>query len=209
MTGLKTINLLSAFVFVLGVAQADALVVCKRRNGDIRIRETCRKKELALRADQIGLVGAQGTQGPPGPQGAQGPAGPATDLACAPGAGTNLLFPFVTNQAGFDTAIAIANTSKDPFGTEATDGKCDVHFFGANAPSTFTSPTIAAGTDYTFLASSTAPNFQGYVFAVCDFRYAHGFAFVSDLGARNLAMGYLPLVTCADRSPAHPEQLLH
>ena len=29
----------------------------------------------------------------------------------------NLLFPFVTNQAGFDTGIAIANTSQDPFGT--------------------------------------------------------------------------------------------
>ena len=30
--------------------------------------------------------------------------------------------------------------------------------------------------------------------AVCRFQYAHGFAFISDLGARNLAMGYLALV---------------
>ena len=30
--------------------------------------------------------------------------------------------------------------------------------------------------------------------AVCNFQYAHGFAFVSDLGARNLAMGYLAIV---------------
>jgi hypothetical protein len=30
--------------------------------------------------------------------------------------------------------------------------------------------------------------------AVCNFQYAHGFAFVSDVGARNLAMGYLALV---------------
>jgi hypothetical protein len=30
--------------------------------------------------------------------------------------------------------------------------------------------------------------------AVCGFQYAHGFAFVSDIGARNLAMGYLPLI---------------
>jgi hypothetical protein len=30
--------------------------------------------------------------------------------------------------------------------------------------------------------------------AVCRFQYAHGFAFVSDLGARNLAMGYLALI---------------
>jgi hypothetical protein len=36
--------------------------------------------------------------------------------------------------------------------------------------------------------------FTGYMIAVCRFQYAHGFAFVSDLGARNLAMGYLALV---------------
>ena len=30
--------------------------------------------------------------------------------------------------------------------------------------------------------------------AVCQFQLAHGFAFVSDIGARNLAMGYLALV---------------
>jgi hypothetical protein len=30
--------------------------------------------------------------------------------------------------------------------------------------------------------------------AVCGFQYAHGFAFISDIGARNLAMGYLALV---------------
>jgi hypothetical protein len=30
--------------------------------------------------------------------------------------------------------------------------------------------------------------------ALCNFQGAHGFAFISDLGARNLAMGYLALV---------------
>jgi hypothetical protein len=30
--------------------------------------------------------------------------------------------------------------------------------------------------------------------AVCNFQYAHGFAFVSDLGAQKLAMGYLAVV---------------
>ncbi len=32
---------------------------------------------------------------------------------------TVLLYPFVTNQAGFDTGLAISNTSTDPFGTTA------------------------------------------------------------------------------------------
>ena len=30
--------------------------------------------------------------------------------------------------------------------------------------------------------------------ARCNFQWAHGFAFISDIGARNLAMGYLALV---------------
>ena len=44
------------------------------------------------------------------------------------------------------------------------------------------------------MTSTAAPGFGGYVIAVCNFQYAHGFAFVSDVGARNLAMGYLALV---------------
>jgi hypothetical protein len=107
---------------------------------------------------------------------------------------TNLLFPFVTNIAGFDTGLAISNTSTDPFGTAAQQGPCTLNFYGSNAPAAVTTAPIASGTTYTNLASLAAPNFQGYVIAVCNFQYAHGFAFVSDLGARNLAMGYLALV---------------
>jgi len=57
-----------------------------------------------------------------------------------------------------------------------------------------TTGSIAAGTVYTTLASTSASGFQGYMFALCNFQFAHGFAFISDLGARNLAMGYLALV---------------
>jgi len=104
---------------------------------------------------------------------------------------TNLLFPFVTNQAGFDTGLAIANTTTDPFGTTPQTGTCALNFYGANAPSALTTPAVASGTVWTTLASTSSPNFQGYVIAVCKFQYAHGFAFVSDLGARTIAMGYL------------------
>jgi hypothetical protein len=107
---------------------------------------------------------------------------------------TTLLFPFVTNQAGFDTGLAIANTTKDPFDTTPQSGTCTLNFFGANAPAAVTTAAVDGGTVFTALASTSAPNFQGYVFAVCDFQFGHGFAFVSDLGARNLAMGYLALV---------------
>ena len=38
---------------------------------------------------------------------------------------TTLLFPFVTNQAGFDTGIAISNTSDDWIGTDPQRGSCE------------------------------------------------------------------------------------
>jgi len=111
---------------------------------------------------------------------------------------TNLLFPFVTNQAGFDTGLAIANTSLDTgvfaAATATQSGGCTLFSYGDNAPASIPSGTIAAGKVYVNLASAVMPNFQGYVIAQCAFQFAHGFAFVSDFGARNLAMGYLALV---------------
>jgi len=107
---------------------------------------------------------------------------------------TTLLFPFVTNQYGFDTGLAISNTSSDPFGTSAQAGTCTLFSYGANAPASQPTPNIPAGTAWSNSASVIMPNFQGYVIAQCGFQFAHGFAFVSDLGARNLAMGYLALV---------------
>jgi hypothetical protein len=108
---------------------------------------------------------------------------------------TTLLYPFVTNQGGFDTGIAIANTTSDPFSTRTQNGTCTLNWYGgAGSPSAVTTPSIATGTVYSTLASASAANFQGYMIAVCNFQLAHGFAFVSDIGARNLAMGYLALV---------------
>jgi len=111
---------------------------------------------------------------------------------------TNLLFPFVTSQLGFDTGLAISNTSTDPFGTSAQAGICTLNWYGAAFTGATATPSIASGTTYTTLASTTLSNvaggFQGYMIAQCRFQYAHGFAFVSDLGARNLAMGYLALI---------------
>jgi hypothetical protein len=117
---------------------------------------------------------------------------------------TNLLFPFVTNQAGFDTGIAIANTSLDPFGTRTQQGACVVNYYGNTtgggaAPAAATSAVVKAGEELIFLLSSgggvaATPGFQGYIIAQCAFQYAHGFAFISDLGSQRLAEGYLALV---------------
>jgi hypothetical protein len=126
---------------------------------------------------------------------------------------TNLLFPYVTNWAGFDTGIAIANTSQDPFGSPADRlqaGRCALNYYGrlanGNPPTTTREQTdrdVAAGETITLVLSSGGglgltgnPNFQGYIIAQCDFRFAHGFAFITDgpIGQARVAEGYLALV---------------
>lgn len=107
------------------------------------------------------------------------------------GAGTRLLFPYVTSQGGFDTGIAISNVSLDFAGLAPSKGAAKLKFYGANAPAPSWTSTIPAGDVIGLLASAVAPNFNGYLVVDCSFRPARGFAFISDIGARNLAAGYL------------------
>lgn len=111
---------------------------------------------------------------------------------------TSLLFPFVTNQLGFDTGLAIANTSTDPFGSSgatAQAGTCTLNFYGAGAPSpnNVTTPNVPSGTVFAGVLSGLAAGFQGYIIAQCSFQFAHGFAFITDgVGASGgLSQGYL------------------
>jgi hypothetical protein len=111
---------------------------------------------------------------------------------------TSLLFPFMTNTLGFDTGLAISNTSTDPFGgagATAQAGTCTLNFYGAGAPSpsNVVTPTVPSGTTYVNMLSMVAPGFQGYIIAQCAFQYAYGFAFITDgVGANGgLSDGYL------------------
>jgi len=135
----------------------------------------------------------------------------------------NLLFPFITNQAGFDTGIAIANTSQDPgaaFGFNSTgQQQGTVTFFyygvgnnGAAAPAPQTSGIVPAGTVLTYdvfsgggaigsganSLNASAAGFQGYIIAQASFQYCHGYAFISALGigptGQGISEGYLGLV---------------
>jgi hypothetical protein len=124
---------------------------------------------------------------------------------------TSLLFPYVTNYTGWDTGFAIVNTSKDaaegtpgvPFSTPGQAGTCTLSFFGRNAedasralPPAITTPEIAAGGVWSGSLSTAnlETGYQGYVIAQCNFRLAHGYAFISDIGAESIAHGYLALV---------------
>ncbi len=115
---------------------------------------------------------------------------------------TALLLPFVNTQSGFDTFIAITNTSKDPYGTTAGSGACSLNFYGVNAPANPASTgTIAPGGAYFNLASFLAPNFQGYAIATCNFADAAGAVFVSDSGARNIMLPSTPELLTVPRDP--------
>jgi len=128
---------------------------------------------------------------------------------------TTLLYPFVTGAAGFDTGIAVANTSMDPFGTVNQVGSCKLYGYGVTVatagntaiqtvvpgcdslanplPGTNCFAVVPSGQVMSVMASSVLTNFQGYVIAVCNFQYAHGYAAVTDLGLRNLWSSYLAL----------------
>jgi hypothetical protein len=64
---------------------------------------------------------------------------------------TLLLFPFVTNQSGFDTGIVLTNASAAPFGThKPAGGTCTLRFFGSNAPVSQVSSVIMPGEQLIF-----------------------------------------------------------
>ncbi len=113
---------------------------------------------------------------------------------------TTLLFQFLTNQAGFDTGVAISNTTKDTINTQPQTGRCVATFFPTPAssspqyPPLNTNGSLAAGEQWTFNISSQRPGFQGYMIVGCDFQFAHGYAFISDFGSQKLAQGYQAFV---------------
>jgi len=119
---------------------------------------------------------------------------------------TNLLFPWVVNVVGYDSGIAIVNTTKDPFGAAvggavAQSGTCTLTGYPTDggAAVTYTSPSVPAGGATTLVASGVTAfqGFAGYVIAVCNFQNGHGFAYITDnfgVGAPSTAQGYVALV---------------
>jgi hypothetical protein len=142
---------------------------------------------------------------------------------------TNLLFPFVTNQVGFDTSFAIANTTSDdlaftptgqalPGGTASSQaGTCDLTLYPTDltaaspAPGTavkFTTSSIASGQTYAN-SQSAITSFagqSGYVIAVCRFLNAHAFAIITNGfgGTTTISHGYLALIIPAPLARVAP-----
>ncbi len=119
----------------------------------------------------------------------------------------NLLFPYVTQAPGYDTGIAVANTTADPYGTTNQFGSVQFWYYGslANggaAPGTQCTNTASPGTcpgtttvgagqvlTYTLYNGSAqwgldnrGAGFTGYMIAQTQFQYCHAFAFIGGLG---------------------------
>ena len=102
--------------------------------------------------------------------------GPTNDVITIEDCTTTLLFPFVTNQLGFNTGLVITNASEGA-------GSCTIDYSGPNAPDDLMTPAdLAGGTQWVDLLSNIAAGFQGFVTASCEFRDAHGFAFITNEG---------------------------
>jgi len=128
---------------------------------------------------------------------------------------TSLLFPYVVGVAGYNTGLAISNTSADPYTSTTSHGTCKLDFYSSATPATYVTADVAAGTSYTALlnttnmlsdsvGTATLTNFSGvgYMFATCNYQYAHGFAFIDkgDGTPTAMAMGYLaPVVADTNR----------
>jgi hypothetical protein len=147
--------------------------------------------------------------------------GAASNLFTIVSCNCNLLFPFVTNQAGFDTGIAIANTSADTLNAVTPQqGIVTLTYYGtttgggAAPPTAVTTSEVPAGSELILTLSNggnfgipATPGFEGYIIARANFQYCHAFAFISDVGAQKLAEGYLAIqldVPVVSVNPALP-----
>ncbi len=145
------------------------------------------------------------------------------DLAAC---GTALLFPFVSNQGGFDTGVVITHGSGGtlPDQSEARSGACDINYYGTNAEGQDIlllqhSTNLEPGHQLVFTVSGGnptqnilgTPQYQGYLVAECGYPDARGYAFISDGfgGIADLGMGYIAPVIPLDprgRRLALPER---
>jgi hypothetical protein len=122
-----------------------------------------------------------------------------------------LLFPYVTDEDGYATGIAVANTGNDSvFANPATKGQTGsvtFYFFptGVATPIVYqATATLLPGNVYAnsldgMLAASgsagaaLAGHFSGYVVALCEFDYGHGFDIIVNPNGVGTALSALYL----------------
>jgi len=147
---------------------------------------------------------------------------------------TTMLMPYALTLPPYDTGLAVANTTADPFGAtgggaNAQAGTIKLDFFpttatgGAGTPFSLTTSstvrpglglssdgTLAPGATWTVLlsqlltAAGQTGNYTGYVFITTNFLDAHGTATISDFRTYSLTANVLVLPPPATQSRATP-----
>lgn len=120
----------------------------------------------------------------------------------------NLLFPWVVYAQGYDTGVAISNTSVDPWGTTPQSGNVTLNYYSAGTPppAQTTNAPVPGGQTLVFTVSGggnfgigpVSNGFAGYMIAQAQFQYCHGYAYISSFGALptspGTSEGYLGIV---------------
>jgi hypothetical protein len=168
------------------------------------------------------------------PRFAQADVGPVT-IGTIAAATTTMLIPYAVRVSTYDTGIAIANTTKDPFGSSggATPASGTIVFnmfprtdtgvgtaFSVTTSSTVrpgvglaTDGTLAAGGTWTGLmsdiltAAGQSGDFFGYIFIQTNFTFAHGASYIFNGAGFTSASPVLVLPTPAS-SPRTPTESL-
>ena len=98
---------------------------------------------------------------------------------------SDLFYPYVTSDAGYDTGIVVSNTAK-------AAGDCTATYSGTGAPE---DPVdigeVMPGMQSIFLLSSHVENFTGYLTVNCTSESASGFAHVIDTSGLGGSQGYI------------------
>ena len=100
---------------------------------------------------------------------------------------TSMMFPFVTNQAGFETGIALTNPSE-------ADGSCMLDFVAGGEVAMDHMVEVDAMSTVAFSLSGVASGFQGHIKASCDFMEGSAFVFIDNgagMGGPTAAQGYI------------------
>jgi hypothetical protein len=119
-----------------------------------------------------------------------------------------MLFTYVTSAAGFNTGIAVANTSQDTqvfgnFGAAPQTGNVTFYFYSASQGyrGYFVTGDVPFGQSFVgaisqMLGTTTMPDttFSGYVIAQAQFQYCHAISYIADNAFAATAQGYAALI---------------
>jgi len=132
----------------------------------------------------------------------------------------NLLFPWAVYTQGYDTGVAISNTTLDPYGTTPQQGNVTAYYYmNSTQVKKSTTQVVPGGQTVVWTLSGGGTfgmpgidnGFAGYIIAQSEFQLCHGYAYISSFGALptspGTSEGYLGIVLDKDGLPNRTGQV--